>query len=154
MTKTSEMKRKRGWVKWVGVAACVFLLCGWIGSFWSAFGYAGRNVTVDLSVGCFEVGVYPFVLSKQGWFASRMNYEVYWLPKVIHGSFGTLRSTLLFLPLWIPLLLVGAATIVAFRHDRRLAPGHCQTCGYDLSHVKSDTCSECGTPLKRNEQKL
>ncbi len=138
------MKRKRRSVKWVGVAACAFLLCVWIGTLWSAFGYQAKTVAVDLSVGCFEVSVFPKGTPTQGWFAAWQPYEAYWLPRLIHGRFKTSRTTHLFVPLWIPLLLVGTATILAFRHDRRFAPGHCQTCGYDLRGEFSTGCPECG----------
>ena len=63
------MKRKRRSFKWVGVTACAVLLCAWIGTFWSAFGYRAGTVVVDLSVGCFEVSVYPKGTPTQGWFA-------------------------------------------------------------------------------------
>ena len=142
-----EMKRKQGSIKWVGVAACAFLLCGWIGTFWSAFGYQTSTMSINLWGGCFETSVYPAGLPTQGWFALRKPYEAYWLPKVVYGWISGLRTTHLFVPLWIPLLLVGAATILASRHDWRIAPGCCQTCGYDLSHVNSDTCAECGTRI-------
>ena len=139
------MKRKRGSVKWVGVVACALLLCVWIGTFWSAFGYQAPAVVVDLSVGCIEVSVYPKGMPTQGWFAAWQPYEAYWLPRLIRGSFVTSRTTHVFVPLWIPLLVVGVATIWAFRYDWRFAPGHCQTCGYDLSGSGSAAgCPECG----------
>ncbi len=138
------MKRKRRSVKWVGMVACSFLLCGWIGTFWSTFGYQARTVAVNLSVGCIEVSVYPKGTPTQGSFAAWQPYEAYWLPRLIHGRFMTSRTTHLFVPLWIPLLLVGAPTTLAFRRDRRLAPGHCQTCGYNLRGEFFAGCPECG----------
>ena len=138
------MKPKRGRVKWVGVAACALLLCAWIGTFWSALGYQFPTVVVDLSVGCFEVSVYPQGMPTQGWFGAWQPYEAYWLPTIIRGTFITSRTTHIFVPLWIPLLSVGGATIWAFKHDWRFAPGHCQTCGYDLRHNYSTGCPECG----------
>ena len=148
------MKRMRASLKWIGVSASAFLLCGWIGTFWSAFGYQAGTVCVDLSVGCIELTIYPKEVPTQGGFAAWQPYEAYWMPRLIHGRFLTSRATHLFIPVWMPLLLVGAPTILAFKHDPRLAPGHCQTCGYDVSHVNSDRCSECGTAVKKNEQKL
>ena len=141
------MKRKRRNVKWVGAAACALLLCGWIGTFWSAFGYQAPTVAVNLSVGCFEVSVYPKegnATQTQGWFAAWQPYQAFWLPKLIHGRFITSRTTHVFVPLWIPLVLVAAATILAFRFDRRFAPGHCQMCDYDLRGDFSAGCPECG----------
>ena len=148
------MKRKRRSLKWVGMATCVILLFGWIGTFWSVFGYQARTVAIDLSVGCIEVSVFPKGTPTQGWFAAWQPFEPYWLPRIIRGRVMTARTTHLFVPLWIPLLVVGAPTVLTFRHDRRLGPGYCQTCGYDLNHVSGDTCSECGTPFERDERAL
>ena len=138
------MKPKSRNVKWVGVAACALLLCGWICTFWSAFGYQAPNVVIGLSVGCIEVSVYPKGMPTQGWFAAWQPYEAYWLPRIIHGRFITWRTTHIFVPLWIQLLLVGAATFLAFRYDWRFAPGHCQACDYDLRGDFSAGCPECG----------
>ncbi len=134
------MKRKRRNVKWVGVAACALLLCGWIGTFFSAFGYQTKTVVVDLAVGCFELVSYPNGMPTQGWFAAWQPYEAYWLPRITYGTIGTH----FFVPLWIPLVVVAAATILAFRHDRRFGPGDCQECGYDLRDDFTTGCPECG----------
>ena len=141
------MKRKRRSVKWVGAAACALLLCGWIGTFWSAFGYQAPTVAVNLSVGCFQVSVYPKAgnaTQTQGWFAAWQPYQAFWLPKLIRGRSKPSRTTHVFVPLWIPLLVVAAATILAFRFDQRFAPGHCQMCDYDLRGDFSAGCPECG----------
>ena len=138
------MKRKRGRVKWVGVTACALLLCAWIGTFWSALGYQFPTVVVDLSVGCFEISVYPQGMPTQGWFGAWQPYEAYWLPTIIRGTFIAPRTTHIFVPLWIPLLCVGGATIWAFNHDWRFAPEHCQACDYDLRGDFSAGCPECG----------
>lgn len=147
------MKRKLQRVKWIGVAVCALLLCAWIGTFWSALGYQSNTVAVGLSLGCLELSVYPkgSPTSAHGWFALPQPYEVYWLPGIIHGRFITSRTTHIFLPLWIPLLVVAAATLLAFKHDRRPEPGHCQICGYDLHGSPGDNsggegvCPECGS---------
>lgn len=143
------MKFRRRSVKWVGLAACALLLCAWIGAFWSALGYQANTVAVDLSVGCFEISVYPkgSPTSAHGWFAVPQPYEVYWLPKIIHGRFITSRTTHIFLPFWIPLLIVAAATILAFKYDRQFKPGHCQICGYDLRGAEHKKCPECGSEI-------
>ena len=140
------MNCKRRYFKWIGVAVCALFLCAWIGTFWSAIGYQANIVAVDLSLGCIEISVYPkgSPKSAHGWYAEPQPYEVYWLPKIIHGRFITSRTTHIFLPLWIPLLIVVAATILAFKHDRQIKPGHCQTCGYDLRGTNNEKCPECG----------
>ncbi len=37
--------------------------------------------------------------------------------------------------------------VVALRHRRRIPPGHCQQCGYDLTGNESGVCPECGRPV-------
>ena len=54
------------------------------------------------------------------------------------------------LPLWIPLLLIGAPTVILWRNDRRYPPGHCRKCGYNLTGNVSGICPECGTPIQAN----
>jgi hypothetical protein len=49
--------------------------------------------------------------------------------------------------LWLPLLLP-ALIVVRRRHRSRrwLRQGRCAGCGYDLSHLESNQCPECGAP--------
>ena len=56
-------------------------------------------------------------------------------------------------PFWFLLLLFSAYPLVvlarrAFRH-RRLRPGHCLNCGYNLTGNVSGVCSECGAEIQR-----
>jgi predicted amidophosphoribosyltransferase len=39
--------------------------------------------------------------------------------------------------------------ILWFADRRRIPPGHCQKCGYDLTGNVSGICPECGTPVER-----
>ena len=137
------MRLKPGTFKWVGVVACVLLVCGWIGTSWSTFGYQTSTVSIGLWGGCFETSVYPAGLPTQGWFASGHPYEAYWLTRFFHGRLLGVQTTHLFVPLWIPLVVVGFVSIALWRHDRRRPPGHCQKCGYDLTGNTSGACPEC-----------
>ena len=49
------------------------------------------------------------------------------------------------LPLWIPFLAIGIPSFILWRRNRKIQPGHCRTCGYDLTGNVSGKCSECGT---------
>jgi hypothetical protein len=52
------------------------------------------------------------------------------------------------IPLWIPLvLLAGIIAYLWWRDRHRYRPGHCRTCGYDLTGNVSGVCPECGTPF-------
>ena len=52
-----------------------------------------------------------------------------------------------YLPLWIPLVIVGSGTGLLWYFDRRTPIGNCSVCGYNLTGNTSRVCSECGTPI-------
>ena len=54
-------------------------------------------------------------------------------------------------PFWLPFCTVFAPTVVLFFHTRRYKPGHCQSCGYDLTGNTSGICPECGTAIARGK---
>ena len=59
-------------------------------------------------------------------------------------------NTRTLIPLWLPLVIVAMPTASLFWLDRRrrIPPGHCQRCGYNLTGNISGICSECGEPCK------
>jgi hypothetical protein len=67
------------------------------------------------------------------------------------GGTRTIRQRLLVVPAWpvcaalaTPPLAVGARRLAARIRRRRLRPGHCPACGYDLTGNVSGVCPECG----------
>jgi len=55
------------------------------------------------------------------------------------------RMFRIIIPLWIPFLMCTAPTALLFYRDRRrIPPGHCPTCGYNLTGNTSGKCPECG----------
>jgi len=68
-------------------------------------------------------------------------------------------------PLWMLFVPSAAAALVAWRrrsrayvfwsrrHDPRLAPGHCQKCGYNLTGNVSGRCPECATPTDTSPER-
>ena len=57
------------------------------------------------------------------------------------------------LPLWLPFLLAAVPTWFLFYRDRRrrIPPGHCQRCGYNLTGNTSGICPECGEQIAAQE---
>jgi len=52
------------------------------------------------------------------------------------------------MPLWLPLVVATVLTATLWWRDRRrIPPGHCQKCGYNLTGNVSGVCPECGTAV-------
>jgi hypothetical protein len=61
------------------------------------------------------------------------------------GSSVTLAYWWMMLPLWMPFLIVAVPTgVLWWRDRRRIPPGHCENCGYNLTGNVSGVCPECG----------
>ncbi len=71
-------------------------------------------------------------------------YQVYWLPRLIHGTISGMQSTHLFVPLWIPLVLIAPPTSWLWYADSRPEPWQCPRCRYDLRGLEGEVCPECG----------
>ena len=48
------------------------------------------------------------------------------------------------IPVWMLLLVVAGPTVWLWRTERRVRPGHCPNCGYDLRGLNGGVCPECG----------
>jgi hypothetical protein len=48
------------------------------------------------------------------------------------------------IPLWMLFFVAALPTACLWWRDRRLPPGHCQRCAYDLTGNTSGICPECG----------
>ena len=61
---------------------------------------------------------------------------------------GPLILNWISLPLWLPLLLLSAPTAWLWWTDRKVPPGHCIHCRYDLRGLDGGVCPECGNPTE------
>ncbi len=76
-------------------------------------------------------------------------FEYYGLVRPLHPVLG---DGIARLPLWLPLVIAVALTATLFHFDRRrIPPGHCKKCGYNLTGNVSGICSECGHSLDSAE---
>jgi hypothetical protein len=52
---------------------------------------------------------------------------------------------MVWLPLWLPLVIIAIPTAILWHRDRRrYPPGHCRQCGYNLTGNESGKCPEMG----------
>jgi hypothetical protein len=161
-----RLGRKGRLLKWVGLVLSSLLLAAWVVSIpWAWFYFRPEaQYHLDPASGQPVFIRYTFILSLS-WgsvfhFRDRRTdasletstWRVLldpgwpvWMPYWKRGRLGT-RS--LVVPLWIPLVLVGIPTVYLIRLDRRrIPPGHCQKCGYNLTGNVSGVCPECGQHL-------
>ncbi len=67
-----------------------------------------------------------------------------------YGNDGTFTVWDVSVPFWMPFLIVASPTTILWWLDRRrIPPGHCQKCGYNLTGNVSGVCPECGEPIAR-----
>lgn len=146
--------RVRRLLKWVGTVGCVVLLLGCAASLKWYVTVQRQNCRLSVADGAifafwvespsnlpgpsFENGVVQV-----HWWSSSQAFSDYALcPRYEYGTSARFAS----MPLWIPLFLIGAPTAVLWRLDRRrVRPGRCGKCDYDLTGNESGRCPECGT---------
>ena len=138
--------RVRRIAKWTGLAVCVLLLGAWIASWFGSLTWGSLtwdSHCLHLSIGGGVLGVIWGSPGLETGFDAWL-HEGMWNSWTV--TFDVIGSTVtVFVPLWLPLLLVAIPTAFLFYRDRRRpGPGHCPQCGYDLTGNVSGVCPECG----------
>lgn len=116
-------------------------------------------------IGADDATLGPFIVTDRslGWFffgqkeatcawADRGNPLGFGVESVVTDSvewrFGNRTMQFVFVPVWFPLLLLGALPVyrgsLAIRRHRRRIGNLCRACGYDL-RASHGRCPECGT---------
>ncbi len=151
--------RLRRIAKWIGLGACVAILCLWAISFWFIIYYD-------------ELSQFPpslwhgrvrFLTPIRGWgsfsmkplshFASVIGPRTWWdkidLKWPGTWAIGPGMGRIWNIPLWMPFAAVAIPTAILWRRDRRPLKGHCLHCGYNLTGNESGVCPECATPVRK-----
>ena len=174
----SRMKRRRrdrGWLRWLGLALSVWLMGLWFGTQWYSITYQryffdgkyhlhweldGGQLFARLSTYS-ENGVESLrgielpSGFQMGWHKRPGRWVSWWRWNSKLGlttSAGIPCGTWsgFSLALWITALVFAIPTAFVWYSwwRRRIPPGHCQRCGYDLRASK-DRCPECGTGFSK-----
>jgi len=142
--------RIRRWFKRGGVTVCVLVLMMWVFSIWGQINWV---VPVKLRVYLVGFGHQQLYLgqtastrfSPVGW---DINWHANLLPVFFMPFLSIInKAWIVYLPLWIPFLLVAFPTAFLFWRDRRIPQGHCKKCRYDLTGNTTGVCPECGTKI-------
>jgi hypothetical protein len=169
--KPPKPSRVRRVMKWAGLVCCLVLVIATAISFqwWISYGYvwpkcAHGPVTITLVWGVLSCGGPPravAVLLPEEQLATRR----FGVNSVNSPPLGVLlphmfrprlqraypASPFLVGRVQIPLppviIVLAAGTAFLWHRDRRMPPGHCKECGYDLTGNVSGICPECGTAI-------
>ena len=142
----SRPSRFRRVAKWTGVGVCVLLLVAWGVSWGSGNSYG----PVHLHRGGFAVHDSPFGMLKlhaefRGGVPSRMEWWPIWFRANVNVGPTPIYASGVFIPFWMPSVLIAIPTARLFWRDRKRPPGHCQRCGYNLRGLTVARCPECAT---------
>jgi len=168
--KTKWRQRLRGTCKRGGVTLCVLLFALWLASgWWTKFAYYGESASSPTSGKyLFPAQVAYCRLGEGGvdftWIHGPESVPLEWR---FGGSMAEGQAAIrwtptwlgegvvfqfIFVPLWLPFLLIALPTGWLFwsDHRRRLRVGCCAQCGYSLTGNTSGKCPECGatTPAR------
>jgi len=148
--------------KWVGFVLCVLIVAVWGLSLRWGYRHRGEYGFIYCAKGdvfYWKPNYHPpvggsGVFHRHGWDVSQLRWS--WglvgvrLPvKVDNVPVNTVNGKLYGLGLWLPCICIGfPAAILFYRDRRRIPPGHCQKCGYNLTGNESGKCPECGKPCE------
>lgn len=151
MTRPTRLQR---FARWLAAGVCVFIMLVWAASLMIGFVYVrpgtAWNSYVRIAHG--QIGVYSqarpfFPPPTYRWFVRRIAFAPDWAWDI---NIVDLRSWVIILPFWMILSVTAGITgLLWLRPGRRPPPGHCPTCGYDLTGNMTGTCPECGRESRR-----
>ncbi len=74
-----------------------------------------------------------------------------WMDLFLGKMVLPMHETLIVMPGWLPVVAGLVPVTLFWWRDRRIPPGHCQRCGYDLTGNVSGRCPECGEPVSSGD---
>jgi hypothetical protein len=129
---------------WTGLAVCALLLIVDVTSVWWEASWVSRQRDRVVFVGGGRIlAVWiGYELLEPGWNVRARSQDIQWWPGIYTNPGDP--STLVEIPLWIPLVAVAIPTGLLWRRNRRPSPRYCPSCRYNLTGNVSGVCPECG----------
>jgi hypothetical protein len=129
-------------LRYAGAGVLLVILVMWASS---AFAWASWH-RGHLWVAVLRGGISVVWCRESAWGRRRLELlpanwgRLFWTPE----CYTVASDRCLDVPLWIPFLLIGTPTAFLWWRDcRRIPPGYCQKCGYNLTGNVSGRCPEC-----------
>lgn len=138
-------RRGRAWVRWTLLGATVVVLAADGLSLVRTVGTGAWHTSIGIGGGSLLI-FYQSDSPAQGWAWEPSMPLLPWLPRLV----GTDPGSLFWLPLWIPAVVFGLASVVTWwKWWRWRPPGTCRNCGYDRAGLATGAlCPECGAGAK------
>jgi hypothetical protein len=163
-----DMSSRRSAKRWkvVGSVLALLIVLSWAASLWCMFD-AGWKIYLALQDG--QIGLWDAYIPKGQKSTFFVHVEIYdpsvgswdfWDDPRSYGftrpkgyfDLGIGDKRIVRIPLWMPLIVTLIPTAFLFWRDRRIPPGQCLKCRYDLTGNTSGVCPECGNPLADKQQ--
>ena len=150
--------RARRIPKWTGAGLSLLVVLAWILSIWCDAQYRATDHTILILSGGWIGAVVSSLATAPGngitdsslnWHSRpAFRFEGPWNTFHLSGGPSSGNSVEgLGASLWFLLLLIALPTAWLWHRDRRrIRPGCCRRCGYNLTGNTSGVCSECGAP--------
>lgn len=152
-------------LKWTGTIACVLVAAVFVGSRWVYVDWRDCRLGDHYICGRVDGGVFysedwklPLGWSDDGddlhdsnWSIAHVGFAqspktIWWEWPLLDRNMGRDSRGAIYIPIWIPFVLIATPTASLWRLDRRRPrAGRCRRCDYDLTGNVSGRCPECGT---------
>lgn len=122
----------------LAVLMLMYILSGWFAAGWMQV-IGSRGYLLAGGEGLVGLGISdPDLIQKSGVILESQAVGWKWWFLIAQ----TPRSSQLFVPIWLPIMIV--AFVAWYARPRKRHSDCCESCGYSLRGIKGDVCPECG----------